>query len=37
MDDTQELLTYLYQDSDMALNNLTLLINKINKKDNKSY
>lgn len=35
MDDTQELLTYLYQDSDMALNNLTLLINKINKKDNK--
>lgn len=35
MDETQELLTYLYQDSDMALNNLTLLINKINKKDNK--
>ena len=35
MDDTQELLTYLYQDSDMALNTLTLLINKINKKDNK--
>lgn len=35
MDDTRELLTYLYQDSDMALNNLTLLINKINKKDNK--
>lgn len=35
MDETQELLTYLYQDADMALNNLTLLINKINKKDNK--
>lgn len=35
MDDTQELLTYLYQDSDMALDNLTHLINKINKKDNK--
>lgn len=35
MDDTQELLTYLYQDADMALNTLTLLINKINKKDNK--
>ena len=35
MDETQEFLTYLYQDSDMALNNLTLLINKINKKDNK--
>ena len=35
MDETQELLTYLYQDADMALNSLTLLINKINKKDNK--
>lgn len=35
MDDTQELLTYLYQDSDMALNNLSYLIKKINKKDNK--
>lgn len=35
MDETQELLTYLYQDVDMALNSLTLLINKINKKDNK--
>ena len=35
MDDTQELLTYLYQDADMALDNLTHLINKINKKDNK--
>ena len=35
MDDTQEFLTYLYQDSDMALDNLTHLINKINKKDNK--
>lgn len=35
MDETQELLTYLYQDSDMALNNLSMLINKINKKDNK--
>lgn len=35
MDENIELLTYLYQDSDMALNNLTLLINKINKKDNK--
>lgn len=35
MDDTHEFLTYLYQDSDMALNNLTLLIKKINKKDNK--
>ena len=34
MDETQELLTYLYQDADMALNSLTLLINKINKKDN---
>ena len=29
MDDTQELLTYLYQDADMALNTLTLLIKKI--------
>ena len=35
MDENLELLTYLYQDADMALNNLTLLINKINKKDNK--
>ena len=35
MDEPQELLTYLYQDADMALNSLTLLINKINKKDNK--
>ena len=35
MDETQELLTYLYQDADMALDNLTMLINKINKKDNK--
>ena len=35
MDETQELLTYLYQDADMALNSVTLLINKINKKDNK--
>ena len=35
MDETQELLTYLYQDADMALNSLTLLINNINKKDNK--
>lgn len=35
MDENIELLTYLYQDADMALNNLTMLINKINKKDNK--
>lgn len=35
MDENIELLNYLYQDADMALNNLTLLINKINKKDNK--
>ena len=35
MDTNTELLTYLYQDTDMALNNLTLLINIINKKDNK--
>ena len=35
MDENIELLTYLYQDSDMALSSLTLLINKINKKDNK--
>ena len=30
MDETQELLTYLYQDADMSLNSLTLLINNIN-------
>ena len=35
MDENIELLTYLYQDADMALDNLTMLINKINKKDNK--
>jgi len=35
MDENIELLTYLYQDSDMALDNLTMLINKLNKKDNK--
>ncbi len=35
MDENKELITYLYQDIDMALNNLTLLIKKINKKDNK--
>ena len=35
MDENIELLTYLYQDADMALGSLTLLINKINKKDNK--
>ena len=35
MDKNIELLTYLYQDADMALSSLTLLINKINKKDNK--
>lgn len=35
MNENKEFLTYLYQDSDMALNNLTLLIKKINKKDNK--
>ena len=35
MDENLELLTYLYQDADMALDNLTTLINKINKKDNK--
>lgn len=35
MDENIELLTYLYQDADMALDSLTLLINKINKKDNK--
>ena len=35
MDKNNELLTYLYQDADMALSSLTLLINKLNKKDNK--
>lgn len=35
MDENKEFLTYLYQDTDMALSNLTLLINKINKKENK--
>lgn len=35
MDENIELLTYLYQDSDMALDNLTMLIKKLNKKDNK--
>ena len=35
MDENKEFLTYLYQDADMALSNLTLLINKINKKENK--
>ena len=35
MDENLELLTYLYQDADMALDNLTTLIKKINKKDNK--
>lgn len=35
MDENIELLTYLYQDADMALDSLTLLIRKINKKDNK--
>ena len=35
MNENKEFLTYLYQDSDTALNNLTLLIKKINKKDNK--
>ena len=35
MDENIEILTYLYQDADMALSSLTLLINKINKKDNK--
>ena len=35
MDENIELLTYLYQDADMALDNLTMLINKLNKKDNK--
>ena len=35
MDENIELLTYLYQDADMALDSLTTLINKINKKDNK--
>ena len=35
MDENKEFLTYLYQDTDMALSNLTLLINKINKKEKK--
>ena len=35
MNENKEFLTYLYQDADMALDNLTMLINKINKKDNK--
>lgn len=35
MDKNQEFSTYLYHDVDMALSNLTLLIKKINKKDNK--
>lgn len=35
MDENKEFLTYLYQDTDMALSNLTLLINIINKKENK--
>ncbi len=35
MNENKELLTYLYHDISMALDNLTLLIKKINKKDNK--
>ena len=35
MDENKELLTYLYHDVSMALDNLTLLIKKINKKENK--
>jgi len=35
MNENNELLTYIYQDADMALDTLTMLINKLNKKDNK--
>ena len=35
MNENKDLLTYLYHDISMALDNLTLLIKKINKKDNK--
>jgi len=35
MDETNELLTYIYQDCDMALDSLTMLIKKLDKKDNK--
>ena len=35
MDKTHELLTYIYQDCDMALDSLTMLIKKLDKKDNK--
>ena len=35
MDENIEILTYLYQDADMALDSLTTLINKLNNKDNK--
>ena len=35
MDENKELLMYIYQDTDMALSSLTILINKINNKDNK--
>jgi len=35
MNENTELITYLYQDADMALDSLTMLIKKLNKKDNK--
>ena len=35
MDKNLEFLTHLYQDIDMALDNLTMLIKKLEKKDNK--
>ena len=35
MDENKELITYLYQDTDMSLSSLTTLIKKINNKDNK--
>lgn len=35
MDENKELLTYIYQDVDMALSSLNTLMKKINNKDNK--
>lgn len=35
MDKNQEFITAMYQDASMALDSLTMLINKLNKRDNK--